>query len=162
MPCWMLKMRTLAVILLVSGCFLQKLWRSHRRCGLVLMLPTAYMHFRDDWQKHTTGRYELWNSVFCWLLFMFFPLIWQFCLQTYISNLIYWFYILCVASIECWLDLQKPMPFYLMLFWFFCLIRLPFDFVMQILFFLCFRNLLMMQFLRLGLYGCDALPVAVL
>lgn len=70
------KMSVLAILLLVSGCFLQKLWWPHQQYGLGLMLYTAYMHLRDDWQRHTTGRYGLW----CCFTFVFVlpSLIWLF------------------------------------------------------------------------------------
>ncbi|KAK6134193.1 hypothetical protein DH2020_032049 [Rehmannia glutinosa] len=33
----------------------KKLWLPHRLCDLGQMLRTAYMHFRDDWQRRTIG-----------------------------------------------------------------------------------------------------------
>lgn len=55
------------IMVLVIGWFLQKFWLPHQQCDLVRMLRTAFMHLRDDWRRHITGRYEYWrhaNNIF--------------------------------------------------------------------------------------------------
>lgn len=114
-----------------------------------------------------THNWTVWIAKFWFLLTlmwsMFFPsLIWQFCLQTYISNFnLLILHSLCcinqvlVGSSKSYAFLSHPIL--VNLFNKVALLILLYSFC-----FFCFRNLLMMQFLRFGLYGSDSLSIGVL